>query len=892
MIAAAVPIGLFGWLIHDALSEHFATQAQKQRVQAAKFAGLLVLDNLLVARTLLQVVADQGSTKTPTASDARRGPVLRDVAKVDGQGMYEAGDRALWERWRESLTDPAQATSRATAGLFLGVAAGDEAAPALIALPPREPSGSRWIAEVEPGFLFGELRADATGHRVCVFTMHGQIIYCPWSNLVGASPAGEDAAVSQPARWGLFLRSDFGVDDWVFMNLDRAADVSLDSVALIRTAGLGVLATLLLVVMLGLVQVRRTMVPLERLIAGTRRLSGRDFSARVNHDSADEFGELAQSFNHMAEHLGQQVEAFEVHSAIDRAILSGLDVPGILQRVAQRVTQLIPGASVLVVEIDRSPRGLARLHRASGAFTLASLPQAESLCADLGPGDELKRCAALPQALMQSTDWGAARLHVRPVRMEGSLVALIVVAVADDGMPSSDAQREIDELGTRVAVALTAADRERRLVERATRDSLTGLANRSGMLEALEQGMGSPVPLSLLFIDLDRFKEVNDALGHQAGDDLLREMARRLGAAVPAQGLVARPGGDEFVVLMPGARAEAQTLAEAIVRGLAEPMSIQGRSVAVAASIGIAHHPDDGHSVTDLLRRADMAMYSAKARGGHCAAWFEAQMDVRISERSEILADLQFALERGEFELHYQPRERVRSGDVHSAEALLRWRHPQRGLVAPGRFVQLLEETGLIGPVGHWAIEAACRQVATWRARHLPLRTVAVNVSTRQLHDPSFVEQIATALQRTGIPPDALEIEVTESIFVGDSGPAIAALRAVRRLGVQIALDDFGTGYSSLSYLQKLPISILKVDRSFVIELATSSSAMAVTRSIVALARALNMQVVAEGVETPEQAQRLSELGCDELQGYLVARPMPAADVPEFLARHQAVAPA
>jgi diguanylate cyclase (GGDEF)-like protein len=890
MVAAAVPIGLFGWLIRDALGEHFAAQAQKQRVQAAKFAGLSVLDNLLVARTVLEVVAGQGSIETPKATDARRGQVLRAVAIIDDRGRYEAGERALWERWSERLIGAEPANGRPAAGLLLGAASDGSGAPVLIMLPPRGASGSRWIAEVETRFLFGELRPDVAAQRICVFAMHGQDIYCPRPQLADPESAATADAVTQPARWGLFLRSDFGVDDWLFVNLDRAADGALESIALTRTAGLGVLATLLLVVMLGMVQVRRTMVPLERLIAGTRRLSRRDFSARVQHDSADEFGELAQSFNHMAARLGQQVEAFEVHSAIDHGILNGLDVPDILQRVVGRIAQLVPGAKVIVVEVDRSTRALSRVHRAGGAFALVSLPPAETMCADLGPGEELKRGDALPPALVQSMDWGTARLHVRPVRMDGSLVGLIVIGIEGEHLPGVDALREIDELGMRVAVALTAADRERRLLERATHDSLTGLANRSGMLDALERAIRSSVPLSLLFIDLDRFKEINDTMGHQAGDELLREMARRLSAAVPAQALVARPGGDEFVVLMPGPRAEAQALAETIVQLLSEPTTILNRSVAVAASIGLAHHPEDGQSATDMLRRADMAMYSAKARGGHCAAWFDAQMDVRLSERSEILADLRHALERGEFELHYQPRQRVQSADVRSAEALLRWRHPNRGLVPPGRFIQLLEETGLIGPVGAWAIETACRQVATWRARNLSLRTVAVNVSTRQLHDPLFVEQLAATLQRTGIPPDALEIEVTESIFVGDSGAAIATLRAASRLGVKIALDDFGTGYSSLSYLQRLPIGILKVDRSFVVELATRTTAMAVTRSIVALARALDMQVVAEGVETLEQAQRLSELGCDELQGYLVARPMPAGEIPDFLSRQPVVA--
>jgi EAL domain-containing protein (putative c-di-GMP-specific phosphodiesterase class I) len=303
--------------------------------------------------------------------------------------------------------------------------------------------------------------------------------------------------------------------------------------------------------------------------------------------------------------------------------------------------------------------------------------------------------------------------------------------------------------------------------------------------------------------------------------------------------------------------------------------------VVIGASIGMAHHPEHGLNSSDLVRRADMAMYSAKARGGGATAWFEPALDARIVERAALLADLRHAQARGEFAVHYQPRVEVCSGAIVSAEALLRWRHAVRGQVPAPIFIKLLEETGLIDGVGLWVLEQAVGRLAQWRQQGLVLDSIAVNLSTRQLHAPGLPDKVAAVLARHGVPPSSLELEVTESIFMGDGAVAIQALRQLHDSGIRIALDDFGTGYSSLSYLHNLPIAVLKVDRSFVAELGQRDSALALTRSIVALARALDLRVVAEGVETQQQAELLTELGCDELQGYLYA---PALDEGAFAA--------
>lgn len=878
MLAAAAPIALFGWLVQGALRDHFSDQAQRQRVQAAKYAGMSMLDNLIVARTVLGIFARSGTADAASPLPNQRGRVLADLALLDDQGALKAGSPALWQRWQLGPQEGATAPGT-TATLVIGPGrSGEGAASILMVLRRADEPGLRWIGEIDPHFLFGELVNESGEARICVERARGGTIFCPDPQAAQADHRGRPVPAT-PASWSLFLRSDFGVDDWVFVNVAPAEDLSLESIALTHTTAWGALATLLVVVMLSLMQVRRTMVPLERLIEGTRRLARRDFAARVRHDSRDEFGELARSFNHMASQIGTQIQAMEVHASIDREIVNGLDVPLILQQVARRLGQLLSPAPVAVLELDRSARDLVRVHQGSGAFGVIHLPDGDDWLRGLDDGPGLRQWPEPQPALRSALPWTVGELKGLRVRAGSDLVAVIVVGAVVDHAPTEAVLREVDELGVRVAVALAAADRERLLIERAARDSLTGLANRSGLLEHLARALASRDAFSLLFVDLDRFKEVNDAMGHQAGDQLLRVMAARLQEVAPVHALVSRPGGDEFVIVVPGLRAAAQTVAERLLTAAAQPLTVDDRVVAVTASIGMTHHPDDGVDASDLLRRADMAMYSVKARGGRGASWFEPVLDARMTERADLLADLRDALARGQFELHYQPRRHVRSGELRSAEALLRWHHPARGLVPPDRFVPLLEETGQIDAIGQWAIATACRQLAAWQAQGLPLQSVAVNLSTRQLQTVAIVEQVACALREAALPPSSLELEVTESIFIGDSASAIDRLRAIQRLGVRIALDDFGTGYSSLSYLQKLPVGILKIDRSFVAELDTRPTAMAVARSIVALARAFDLQVVAEGVETEQQSKRLVELGCDELQGYLIARPLPASEL-------------
>jgi len=419
-------------------------------------------------------------------------------------------------------------------------------------------------------------------------------------------------------------------------------------------------------------------------------------------------------------------------------------------------------------------------------------------------------------------------------------------------------------------------------------DPLTGLANRvlfeDRLLHAVRRSERAEERISerkqprmaVLFIDLDGFKPVNDSFGHAAGDAVLREAALRLRRTARDTDTVARVGGDEFVLLMEdvGGVADCVTLARRLVDALAQPITIADRQVEITGSIGIVVYPDQGHR-DKLMANADAAMYAAKRAGGGTYAVFESHMDAGASEQLTLQNDLRHAIELGQLQLFYQPKVDGRLGQIRGVEALLRWNHAQRGMISPAVFIPIAERFGLIGSIGRWVIDEACRQMAEWADAGVRMR-VAINLSVYQLREEDLVQRIETALARNGIDPSQLLCEITESVAMEDIKATQRAFEGLERIGVYLSIDDFGTGYSSLSYLRQLPARQLKIDRSFVNDLATSADARAVVDAVVRLAHALGLKVVAEGVETAEQREILIALNCDELQGFYFARPMPA----------------
>jgi diguanylate cyclase (GGDEF)-like protein len=468
------------------------------------------------------------------------------------------------------------------------------------------------------------------------------------------------------------------------------------------------------------------------------------------------------------------------------------------------------------------------------------------------------------------------------------------IIVTTDGRSIQIANRPLADGGW-VATHEDVTERRRsdeRIAHLAHYDALTDLPNRTLFREKLEQEIKRihrGEQLAVLYIDIDEFKSVNDSLGHPIGDELLKAVATRLGRCVKETDVVARLGGDEFAIVQTGVEhpTDVTDLVARIYQAIREPYECLGHQVAADASIGIALAPEDGTDLDQLLKNADLAMYGAKADGRRTYRFFEPEMDARVKARRTLELDLRQAIVNGGLELHYQPLVNVRDNRITGCEALLRWRHPERGLISPAEFIPVAEETGLINQLGEWVLAAACAEAATW-PDHVKL---AVNVSPVQFKSQTLALKVAGALAASGLSANRLELEITEAVLIRDDDAALATLHQLRAVGVRIALDDFGTGYSSLSYLQRFPFDKIKVDRCFIADIAEPGGSSPIVRAVVNIAAARNMTTTAEGVETEQQLDMLRALGCTEMQGYLFSPARPAAEIRRLLrSRHKRAA--
>ena len=434
---------------------------------------------------------------------------------------------------------------------------------------------------------------------------------------------------------------------------------------------------------------------------------------------------------------------------------------------------------------------------------------------------------------------------------------------------------------------------ERRIHKLAYFDPLTGLPNRTQMHERLEQMVATArdnnTHIAVLFLDLDRFKPINDSMGHPAGDQVLKEVALRLKACIKDQDLVSRMSGDEFTIALTDRKSTnsaantAVKVGERIIHALQQPFFIEQKELFLTGSIGIAIFPNDGHTVTELLKNSDMAMYHAKGHGRNSVQFFDEQMNKKAVDLLEMENDLRYAIERDELELYYQPQFASSDCSVQGVEALLRWHHQSKGMVSPGHFIPIIEDTGLIIPIGEWVLRKACDDMARWQQQGIAIDRIAVNVSARQFKQSGFIALVEEVINTTGINPNQLELELTESLLIDDLEHTLEALSQLRKMGVRMAIDDFGTGYSSLNYLKRFPVDTLKIDQSFIRGLPASAEDGQITRTIISMAHNLGLGVIAEGVETIEQLEFLQQVECEEVQGFYFSKPLPEVKLLEYV---------
>jgi len=464
------------------------------------------------------------------------------------------------------------------------------------------------------------------------------------------------------------------------------------------------------------------------------------------------------------------------------------------------------------------------------------------------------------------------------------LVIMLTLAVLAIALIVSILDGRMQSRTSLLASSLEKANSE--LIQLALHDNLTRLPNRllleDRLSQALKVAQRESSTFAVMFMDLDGFKAVNDAFGHHIGDELLMSVTERLRSCIRAQDTLARLGGDEFVLLaVISGPDDAATLADKLVQCIDEPFALSRYELRVSLSVGIAVYPSDGETERDLLLHADAAMYHTKSAGRNGYSFFEASMNANAAEQLQLLHDLRMAEERNELRLLYQPKFEVPTGDVQGFEALLRWQHPTRGLLSPDVFLPLAEKTGLIIPIGNWVLAEACRQLREWHLQGFSHWSIAVNLSAVQFEQPGLLEVVAEAIDRHCIPAANLTLEITETVAMRNAEATIETLRSLTEFGVKASIDDFGTGYSSLLYLKRLPASELKIDRAFVKEMSVGNEDSVIVSAIIALGKALGLEIVAEGVETAEQRAFLTELGCETLQGFLLDRPMPAAQILE-----------
>ena len=659
---------------------------------------------------------------------------------------------------------------------------------------------------------------------------------------------------------------------------------SLQAVAIVATV---------VAVALGAMQSEMIVHRLDQLMSSTRRIAKQDFSVSVPVRGSDEVAQLTRAFNEMARNLGTSLAVQGILAQMDDAILTKLDV-GALIRSALRCLRHVTQADVVVLGMFESDAAEAlrlfvmrsgdRNHIESAKVEMsADLKRRIPLTPTNKTAPESPFPAEFEQRLLKDSSVG--HFFALPISRGSRAWGVLVSCHKAPAQLSSAQINMLAGVSNRLIAGFSGAERDQKLHSLAYVDPLTGLPNRVAMqsllADELAKAQRGKTMAAILFIDLDRFKQANDTHGHAFGDRLLVQAANRIRNHVREDDVVARIGGDEFTVILSDVKMprEAASAARKLIQSLSRRFEVDGQTIYTGASVGIAMYPDDGQRGPELLKMADTAMYRAKSAGRSRFAFYEEPMNAESKRRSLLDGELRNALERRELVLHYQPQIDLKTGALCGVEALVRWRHPSRGLLYPRDFIEYAEEIGLIPEIGAWVMREACLQYKRWCEEGVRVPRVSVNVSNGQLPRSNFIPTVRQLIESTNMPAGALEIEVTESMLVEGGKPAIEALNRLAADGVLIAIDDFGTGYSSFSYLKTMPARVLKLDMSFLVDASADNDAGKIVAAIINMAHALQKEVVAEGIERVDQLKLLKTLGCERGQGYLFGKAVDADQI-------------
>lgn len=897
-LAAFVPTALITYLTHHAIENLTSKNSHEKLVVNSKNYGLSAFSNLIYARNRLSVISEMMDSSEITLT-----PQLKELNKttfnsmhtlsIDGNILDHAPEqRHNYIKHKASISHALKEVSVNKTKLLVLPANTSMQAPNIMLLLPRTGKTGNTVlaAEINPSFLWGNIEDYPSDISVCVYRIAENAqtrLFCSTEE----NPTFKGHQLPENiGQYELYLRGEFNDNAWKIVT-KRVFPITLSPIDgfLINYGFIGAAVfSLLMVALLSLVQIRRTMVPLEQLIEGTRKISQGEF-AQVEVEGSSEFAQLATSFNQMSTNIKHQLETLQSLSAIDKQMAVNLDVDLIIKEVIARTQSLIPSANVYVTRIDeftdqKAQCSISTSDKVSLVSPRIGIPNEELSLIRTYVSGHFGQCKKNNPFIYTNflAELGANHYWILPIFWQGEMSAFFCVADEIELPQNSHCWDEITDLAGRIGVAISAQEREDKLLIQAQYDTLTGLPNRillqDRLRKAIEHSDRSGEPFWLVFVDLDRFKFINDTLGHNAGDQLLIEIAKRMEWSIRDTDTVARFGGDEFVVILQGNMEDSLRMGilNRLVKSLEVPFSIDGTEVGTSCSAGVAVYPTDAKNANALLSNADIAMYRAKELGKNNYQFFTQTMNDKVANRLHMETHLRKAIQLDELEVYYQPKVSLKTKKIVGMEALVRWNSQALGFVSPANFVPLAEETGMIVQIGQWVLKTACAQAVAWQKAGYGDLLMAVNLSARQFGQKELLKTISETLKKTGLKASLLELELTESMLMSDAQEVQKTLKKIKSLGVHLSIDDFGTGYSSLAYLKNLPVNTLKIDKTFTDEITSYQEKAPIVDSIIALAKNLNLNVVAEGVETYEQIRHLAAQGCDEIQGYYFSKPASA----------------
>ena len=922
IISALVPVILLVVLSFNQINHWLTNQQSEQLKQKSKSYGISLLDRLLLLKTQLDWTA-QNFRSTDQSTNLETNP--RHTLKTT-YGFNKITLILDLQQFAASLANNEKLSKLTHDGndhLRTGgsILFGDHppAFPPKIflfqLLDPQAPQRGTLVGEIDLAYLWGDTDSLDSETQFCILDESGKLLFCSLQDheisfqqastlnksltnqLIWHTQNNKEFLASY---WAVFFKPNFFISKWTVVAAQSKVSLLSPIKDFSDIFGFIILLTLAIVAWLSVHQIRRNLIPLEKLMEGVQRIANKDFKKPVDVKSGDEFEELADSVNHMAVQIDKQFHLLSTMANIDQLILSTLKIEDIIKIVLTRTHEIIAYDCISVIVREGNLTTACRIYTlielSRETITADTLELSSAECKNLflNQNHFLISGEGLPSYLASLEKLDAISFLVLPIILKEELSAIVCLGYRKLLTLKEDDILLARDFVNRVAVALSNANWEEQLYYMAHYDNLTGLPNRLLLKDRLQQVLALAERkksfVAVLFIDLDRFKHVNDSLWHLAGDLLLCEVAQRLVKNLRREDTIARLGGDEFVIVVSHFENIQESLAvttvitKKIIFYLSTPFVINDREVYSTASIGIACYPTDGQTSHELLKNADSAMYHAKSIGKNNYQFYSKILNAAALERLDMENSLRRALERREFELYYQPKIQATTGKICGAEALLRWNHPQKGQISPAQFIPLCEEIGLIVSIGEWVIQTACTQVKNWQDRGLSSLRVAINLSPLQFRQPDLIKKIETILDAVGLDSSKLEFEITESVAIEDIDKTIITLNTFKNMGLHLSIDDFGTGYSSLSYLKRFPIHNLKIDQSFIRNLHTSFEDAAIVKSIITLAHSLKLRVIAEGVETQEQFVYLRSLDCDEIQGYLFSPPISADAFTKLLA--------